>query len=459
MLDLLLDTWDRFNLNSFLPEPTWVGSGYLGALLDQAQREGYSVFALRPSASDAMEQENVIQQLRSSSADQIADEAAFGTAGVSRSGRQQEDDELERALQASMQQSSSNATTVPSGSSSSRRRSSNGTQRPKGRRRSHSPLRGGSSRDTAIDLDEANETSDAFAPTTSRSPFLNASLRDQLVEGIDEGDDLELSPQNPLATPAAGADTDRPAPAAPARRRPAGNESQPIEIGDDWEDEIDDFDESALAGRDNRWDEEEAMHQRFTSAAHAFSQMQDRDYDDEDAELQRALAASMADHGAASEGGAAGMADQGGSEETWLHGEDLEEQRRIMAQIAERSTEDGEAAARTRNQRSPTPADVGRITKMRAEAKQKEAAEAERKARHERGQFTPEPEPEPKRLPKSSKDDASDSEDDDDDNDDNDGEDGASAKAKGDGGGNQVEEEKPFSPEELRRMRLARFGA
>ncbi|KAG8779641.1 hypothetical protein FRC12_024000 [Ceratobasidium sp. 428] len=38
-----------FNLNSFLSAPEWVGSTYLGMVLEQAEREGYSVFVVRPA--------------------------------------------------------------------------------------------------------------------------------------------------------------------------------------------------------------------------------------------------------------------------------------------------------------------------------------------------------------------------------------------------------------------------
>lgn len=37
-----------FNLNSFLPSPEWVGGTYLGMVLQQAEKEGYSVFVVRP---------------------------------------------------------------------------------------------------------------------------------------------------------------------------------------------------------------------------------------------------------------------------------------------------------------------------------------------------------------------------------------------------------------------------
>ncbi|PPQ67310.1 hypothetical protein CVT25_005894 [Psilocybe cyanescens] len=42
-----------FNLNSFLPKPEWVGKLYLGMVLQQAETEGYSVFSVTQSNPDA----------------------------------------------------------------------------------------------------------------------------------------------------------------------------------------------------------------------------------------------------------------------------------------------------------------------------------------------------------------------------------------------------------------------
>ncbi|KAG8734282.1 hypothetical protein FRC10_011802 [Ceratobasidium sp. 414] len=44
-----------FNLNSFLPSPEWVGSTYLGMVLQQAEQEGYSVFVVRPTDASSPE--------------------------------------------------------------------------------------------------------------------------------------------------------------------------------------------------------------------------------------------------------------------------------------------------------------------------------------------------------------------------------------------------------------------
>jgi len=42
-----------FNLNSFLPQPEWVGNLYLGMVLQQAETEGYSVFAVTRGDPDS----------------------------------------------------------------------------------------------------------------------------------------------------------------------------------------------------------------------------------------------------------------------------------------------------------------------------------------------------------------------------------------------------------------------
>ncbi|KAG8932499.1 hypothetical protein FRC02_001022 [Tulasnella sp. 418] len=56
-----------FNLNSFLKEPELVSSTYLGMVLQQAEQEGYSVFAVRPGTED-----NSASHLPEVDADQVA---------------------------------------------------------------------------------------------------------------------------------------------------------------------------------------------------------------------------------------------------------------------------------------------------------------------------------------------------------------------------------------------------
>lgn len=116
-----------FNLNSFLGAPEWVGNTYLGMVLQQAEREGYSVFAVRP-----VEDENPEQGLPETEADLLAEtltESAPGgqTLSTSRTHSrpeaapatsfEDEDMELQRALQASLGYSAGTAYEFPGESS------------------------------------------------------------------------------------------------------------------------------------------------------------------------------------------------------------------------------------------------------------------------------------------------------------------------------------------------------
>ncbi|CAO1631653.1 unnamed protein product [Sympodiomycopsis kandeliae] len=449
-----------FNLNSFLPEPSWVGSGYLGALLDQSQREGYSVFVVRPTSDDPSSRRNIIDQFRSTPGDQAASGSHLG--------QDDEDDELQRAIQASMAESTNTGSAVASGShgsphagsnTMSRRASSSQTshltagessrsannhadrttvgKRRKNRRQGEEDLQealesrlgaqrtssngaGSSSRMAdgatsadAIDIDDSDEENGAVAnlsSSTSRSPFLDPALRDQILEDIDDDDELDLNedpPRHRLGT----------------TRTVAPHDAIEINSDDGDEAEGDDFDIQGSA-----------------AAFRAFSSMRDRDYDDEDAQLQRALAASLA-------GGSPGVGDGGQMDDFGLSSADAAEQNRILEQIRRDAASASAAADRDRLNRSPTPADVGRIAKMREEARRKEREERERAERRARGEYTPEPE--------KAKQTGEDSSDDDDDDDDDEGQAKDQAAKAGD---DSTQPEHQLSPEELRRIRLARFG-
>ncbi|CAO1631944.1 unnamed protein product [Parajaminaea phylloscopi] len=450
------DVW--FNLNSFLEEPSWVGSGYLGALLHQAAREGYSVFVVRTTEEEGLQSQAIVDQFRASSADEAASAALKSAARIS--GDSEEDEQLKLAIAASLAYGSTGltpASTADVVASSSSAATAADQPRPplnEGKRRrsrrqgdddihqahdtsirarsrldantanlsglSSAGRQTGQSRENAIALGDDDEADMAEDASLSRSPFLDPTLRSQLIEGDDEDDDdLEELPQALLSTPAMTS-SGRHIPNAPQRRR-LGDRNRPIELNDG-----DDDDDDSLAALDMH---EEELHRSFTAAAQAFSQLQDRDYDDEDAELQRALAASM------QQGSPQGL--NGSSRDDWLAAEDPEQQARILAEIAGRASTQEDSGTLDRHYRSPTPADVGRIAKMREEAKQREKEAQERDERHARGEFTPEPQPETQRKQSSS--------DDDDDDDEEAGDDSAA-------------DQKPLSAEELRRMRLARFG-
>lgn len=412
-----------FNLNSFLDEPSWVGAGYLGALLDQSQTEGYSVFVVRPlEESEGAGRSAVLSQFRSTPADQAADGGGGG--GGRGAGDLDEDDELQRAIAASMAGVAGGAEASMTTPARSRRKQSRqgSASASAGARGSgsgtHLRAAGGRARargtqDDAIDIDDGDFDDDASAHASSsrRSPFLNPTVRDQLLQPLDDDDDDELD----LNDGGGGTLT--------GRHAATTSRSDAIEIGSSDHDDDDEIDVAGSA-----------------SAYRAMHAMRDRDYDDEDAQLQRALAASLAGQDG---GDSNGDYDEGG-----LYG-DAEEQARILEQIRNSRAAADTSSSSLRRSRSPTPADVGRIAKMREEAKRKERQERERAERHERGEFTPEPAAPASKRPDGDDDDSSD----DDEDDDNVKTASASAAAA-----EPTAQPAAVTQDEIRRLRLARFG-
>ncbi|CAE6374483.1 unnamed protein product [Rhizoctonia solani] len=112
-----------FNLNSFLESPEWVGSTYLGMVLQQAEREGYSVFVVRPL--DPSNPEHMLPETEADLLAETLDAGDFGgqvqristtrtqptssssnaievASSSATSGFENEDMQLQRALQASI---------------------------------------------------------------------------------------------------------------------------------------------------------------------------------------------------------------------------------------------------------------------------------------------------------------------------------------------------------------------
>ncbi|KAG5724194.1 Ataxin-3 [Termitomyces sp. T112] len=102
-----------FNLNSFLPQPEWVGKLYLGMVLQQAESEGYSVFAVTqvdPSAPLGLSR-TIADEIASTLPEPTSSNAISHRPLVSKSapsvpdhieGLEDEDYELQAALQASL---------------------------------------------------------------------------------------------------------------------------------------------------------------------------------------------------------------------------------------------------------------------------------------------------------------------------------------------------------------------
>ncbi|CAK5281571.1 unnamed protein product [Mycena citricolor] len=87
-----------YNLNSFVAKPEWVSPLYLGALLQQAERDGYSIFVVTSTDPNT--------GLPRTEADDIAftlgESSSSGRPGPSGRSAEDEDLELQAALQASM---------------------------------------------------------------------------------------------------------------------------------------------------------------------------------------------------------------------------------------------------------------------------------------------------------------------------------------------------------------------
>lgn len=428
-------------------------------MLDQAAREGYSVFVVRTTDEQERQYTPIVKQFRSSPADEAANQALTGIAGDA-----DEEEDIRRAIEASLAAASQLGSSAnvprpglsippplsPSAIGSTRPPTFGESKRRRSRRQGDEDLqealqasmrtrwranfegaddsessgslrRTGGTRETAITLGDENEDDISYGgnPSQARSPFLDPALRHHLMGGDDE-DGLEELPQVALSMPVTWITRDS-TPSAPQRQR-TGARHEPIEIFDEDDEDID---ESTLAARDRH---AENLHRQFTGAARAFSQLQDRDYDDEDAELQRALAASMEQHINVGVGN-----NDAALRGDWLAGIDPEQQAKILEDITARASRNERGVNLDPHYRSPTPADVGRIAKMREEAKQKEREAREREERHSRGEFTPEPPSE--KIRAGSNDDGDEGEDEE-----------------------ETPEEKPLSAEELRKIRLARFG-
>lgn len=452
-----------YNLNSFLAEPQWIGNNYLGTLLHTAESEGYSVFVvqasegsagqglresdadqiadhlpppgaslasnssssaslgLRPdnqvkpssssltgatsfaggssrfsfpddeedaelqaalslslaqqgSAAPDTPSRSRVRQVRSGSDEGAAGDSLIGETdadidAIAPSRRRHRtgfsdpvDDDLRRAMEASMSSSSnpsrtSSAVHIPTGTGTS---SPSSSSRPVGRRKRRAQERqSGLSREDAIDLDDSRD--DAFP------------------SDVDELRPSSLSHRSPFLSPAMAA---------------ANRNNEDVEEIVDDDDDISSDDEHvdpfSIPGA--------------PEASAVIGPRQDRHYDDEDAELQAALAASLGDTEAA-------------------------------ARFAVENPNYRNPLRRAEEQKEVVPEDVDRISRMREEAK--------RKAREE--------EDKQKGLAASSSSSSSAA--------------GADATTSGGGGKNGEDnddddesEAEEVSAEEMRRRRLARFG-
>jgi Ataxin-3 len=537
-----------FNLNSFLEKPSWVGPSYLGALLNAAESEGYSVFVV---AQD----ENARNDFHSSTADDCAatlppaDQAgAQGAANeitstttqglkpklsspsASKSGLQDEEADLQAALRASLAEADAAAAASASITAPTLEQNpSSGMHSPTiaGHRRT----RGGGIRDpdvmsassagNDVDEEETDDQVDAIAPSRRRVRGLAPPLASALAASIttpsasatasastssrgspyilptasggrrrasrQQGEDDELEQGGLRRNRASGSgggtshdtaigiddDDEGDQSVLTARARRAGRSNAPIEIlDDDVEDDYEqmhavgstprspflnpalvrsggstnsDDDFHSLSSGEEDADLGESWVQNDIDMIRRQTTMQDRAYDDEDAELQAALAASMRETGSASitealantiQQATNASANRGNFEDdlaaaSWINEEDSRAIREAQASF---STNLVRQASNGSN-KSPPPADVEKIMRLRAEAKKKAEEEELMRSRGEDATVLAENVAASSSTNKKSRSQAEEEDDED-----------------------SSDDEPQMSPEEMRKARLARFG-
>ncbi|KAI0369654.1 Josephin-domain-containing protein [Pilatotrama ljubarskyi] len=285
-----------FNLNSFLPAPERIGKLYLGMFLQQAEAEGYSVFAVvqqdpeGPLALSRTEADEVAASIPESAAGNFSSTYHSGSRSGSTSahpligveGFEDEDMELQAALQAS--------------------------------------LSGGAFDPSAFATNFQQSTNYQSNPSYSNSgPSVRTAVRReyQVIEEDDDDDEIVELPGPPA--PAVPED---PVAASMARQRAIMEQmrrAQEVALQEQYEDEVARIDATTRrrqaigAGVAAGTEDEEEMLRRAIAESEALAQAQaarepeeqeapppappawhqHRVYDDEDQELQAALRASL----------------------------------------------------------------------------------------------------------------------------------------------------------------------
>ncbi|CDO72490.1 hypothetical protein BN946_scf184980.g31 [Trametes cinnabarina] len=291
-----------FNLNSFLNRPERIGKLYLGMFLQQAEAEGYSVFAVvqrdpeAPLAIPRTDADQLAASIPESAAGDFSSRAS-GSASASRSahpfqgveGLEDEDFELQAALQASL----SGGNFDPSAFAAA---SSHGTPPP---------------------LYTARSSTTTYQQGGGASSTSAVRREYEVIEDDDDDDEIvELPGPPPRATEPAD-----PVAASMARQRAVMERMarmQEVALQQQYQEEVAGFD--AMARRRQRappegQDDEDELFRRALAESEALAQQhaarqveeaesasaappppawhQHRVYDDEDQELQAALRASL----------------------------------------------------------------------------------------------------------------------------------------------------------------------
>ncbi|KAF8514147.1 Josephin-domain-containing protein [Gautieria morchelliformis] len=284
-----------FNLNSFLREPEWVGKLYLGMVLSQAEDEGYSVFAVLP----ASEGTNAPRTLPHTEADDIASTlpeptsshmgtrlstahalvpASAETSSSTKpsappSGFEDEDLELQAALQASLIGAGQQDYVAITQSTSASRTTSNLPTPP--------------TRTAEFHEVQAHPVDDPVAASMARNKAIMQRMqREQemaLNEGYDEEDGMGFGSTNGTGVRSAGESSQRHGAQTAGEMEEADAIQRAIE-------------ESRAETRAN--DEQGAMDmsegdEEWRPMPSLPAASGDRVYDDEDSELQAALKASL----------------------------------------------------------------------------------------------------------------------------------------------------------------------
>ncbi|KAI0355746.1 Josephin-domain-containing protein [Trametes cingulata] len=283
-----------FNLNSFLPAPERIGKLYLGMFLQQAEAEGYSVFAVvqrdpeGPLALPRTEADEIAAEISESAAGNFSSTYQPGSGSGSTSthpligveGFEDEDMELQAALQASL----SGAAFDPSAFATSF---------------------------------QQRTTYQSTTVHSSSGPSVRTAVQREyeVIEDDDDDDEIVEVPRPPAA-PAVPED---PVAASMARQRAIMEQmrrAQEVALQEQYEDEVARIDATTRrrqAGAGAAGEDEDEMLRRAIAESEALAQAhaarqaeepevapaappawhQHRVYDDEDQELQAALRASL----------------------------------------------------------------------------------------------------------------------------------------------------------------------
>ncbi|EMD37847.1 hypothetical protein CERSUDRAFT_114490 [Gelatoporia subvermispora B] len=288
-----------FNLNSFLSAPERVSKLYLGMFLHQAETEGYSIFAVvqidpeDPIALPRTEADELAASIPESSMTSGNRQSSASSQPHAETviGFEDEDMELQAALQASLVGASHAFPSVPSSGFAAAVPASFGLEPPAVSRRPFGI--GGANAPIQVEDDDEDFTPgtpsasapyDPVAASMARNRVLMERMRREQEAALREGYDEEIARFGPQTAQRRAAQSDededemfRRALAesealARAARSARGTSNEPIEVPDDDEDIVEVSPAQPRAPQ---------------------SSLYDRVYDDEDAELQAALKASM----------------------------------------------------------------------------------------------------------------------------------------------------------------------